>query len=323
MTDENRGQKSPETIIFIFIDGIGFGKKDIVYNPFTKYGRDFFSALGGKSSFSPPGHLIATDAHMGLYSAAPQSGTGQTALFTGHNTIDIIHRHVAGFPPFSLRPYLKTDSLINKFIIHNLKASVINTYTHKFEELLKKPRSERFMSASTLMQLGSRQKFLNVNDLLQEESIFMDITNWFLRKELGYDVPEISPVEAGRRIVKIARNYNLIIFEYFFPDKYGHEGTDNDVAFIVDHLESFLSGIWEEIDPEHELVVVGSDHGNFEDLSIPTHTHNPIPTIIYGAGEALAEKSIREIYDIPRYIFRLKNISYSEPARISGNGTHV
>ena len=306
-------QKDPETIVFVFIDGIGIGKKDSENNPFTKFGKDFFSVLGGKSSFTPPGVLIPTDAHMGLYSTLPQSGTGQTALFTGHNTISLMHRHMAGFPPYSLRPYLKNDSIINKYLKHDLKASVINTYTNHFLEILEKPRSERFMSASTLMQLGSGQKFLTIEDHMNGKSLFMDITNWFLRKELGYTMPEVHPIEAGRQLVRIARAYNIVFYEYFFPDKYGHEGHDYDVEFIVNHLESFLSGIWEEIDPNKELVVIASDHGNFEDLSTPVHTHNLIPTILYGAGDSEAQLHIKEIYDVARYIYLLKNMKYEEP----------
>ena len=317
MTEGANIQNGPDTIIFVFIDGIGFGKKDLIYNPFTKYGRDFFSVLGGKTSFDPPGVMIPVDAHMGLYSSPPQSGTGQAALFTGHNTISLMHRHMAGFPPYSLRPYLKNDSIIKKFIQNNYKASVINTYTSKFMELMEKPRSERFMSASTLMQIGSGQRLLTMEDHLNGKSLFMDITNWFLRKELGYNIPELNPVEAGRRLVNIARDYNIVVYEYFFSDKYGHEGLDHDVSFIVNHMESLLTGIWEEIDPENELVVISSDHGNFEDLSIPVHTHNKIPALLYGKGDNGASDHLREIYDIARYIYLLKNIKYEEPAPLT------
>ncbi|MDH4200186.1 MAG: hypothetical protein OEV66_07375 [Spirochaetia bacterium] len=305
-------KNDPETIIFVFIDGIGIGLKNSDTNPFTRYGKDFFSALGGKSSFTPPGILIPADAHMSLYSTPPQSGTGQAALFTGYNTISLVHRHMSGFPPFSLRPYLKNKSIIHYFLQNSLKASVINTYTKKYLEILGKPRSERFMSASTMMQTGSGQRLLSVDDLLEEKSIFMDITNWFLRKELGYKVPEILPDESGRRLVRLASDYNLVVFEYFFPDKYGHDSEINDVEFIVDHLEGFLKGIWEELDPSRQLVVVSSDHGNFEDLSIPVHTHNMIPAIFYGCGQSLAPSFVREIYDVPRFLLSLKKIEFHE-----------
>ncbi|MDH4263352.1 MAG: metalloenzyme [Spirochaetia bacterium] len=310
----DKNKNGPETIILVFIDGIGFGKKDLVYNPFTKYGKDFFSVLGGKTSFSPPGTIIPINAHMGLTSSLPQSGTGQVALFTGHNTISLMHRHMAGFPPYSLRPYIKNDSIVNFFLKHQLKAGVINTYTRRFLEILEKPRSERFMSASTLMQIGSGQRLLTMEDHFNEKSLFMDITNWFLRKELGYDIPEITPLEAGKRLVKIARDYNLVVYEYFFTDKYGHEGTNHDVAFIVNHIEDLLTGIWEEINPEKELVVVSSDHGNFEDLSTPVHTENQIPAIFYGSGDDKVTINVREIYDVARYLYSLKNIQYKEPS---------
>lgn len=309
---QNEKNCNPEAIIFFFIDGIGFGKNDSGINPFTRYGRDFFSPLGGKLSFNNPGQMTEADPHMGLKSQLPQSGTGQTALFTGYNAAKIMKRHVAGFPPYTLRPYLKNKSLIKIFLENSLKAGVINTYTKRYMDLIEQPRSERFMSASTLMQTGSEQRLLTVEDLIREKSLFMDITNWFLRSELGHkEISEITPKKAGRRLVKIARDYNLIIYEYFFPDKFGHDAQIGDVSFIVEHLEEFLGGIWEELDPQRQLLVISSDHGNFEDLSIPVHTHNMVPLITYGCGADVISKSVKQIYDIPRTMLSLKGIPFS------------
>lgn len=295
--------KRPNTVLYIFIDGIGIGKSDPQVNPFARYDNAFFSVLGGASSFGPPGELIETDVHMGV-PGIPQSGTGQTALFTGYNGPAIFGRHAAGFPPFSLRPYLKEKSILRKFAQAGLRGSLINAYTQRFFEMLQKPRTERFMSASSLMQAGSGLPFLTVEDLKEGRAIYMDITNWYLRKS-DKGVGLLPPKKAGRRMVDIARTYDLAVYEYFFPDRLGHDRSMGEARKVVKHMDGMLEGVWENIDPQEELVIVTSDHGNFEDLSIGVHTENPAPTILYGCGADFLRPRIRSLYDIPRAISEL------------------
>jgi bisphosphoglycerate-independent phosphoglycerate mutase (AlkP superfamily) len=241
----------------------------------------------------------------------PQSGTGQTAIFTGYNAPQIMGRHVAGFPPFSLRDYLKSKSLLNKFIEFGYKGSLVNAYSPRYFEMLEKhKRYERLMSASTLMQLGSGQKLLDLNDLSEGRAVYMDMTHWVLRKYEPWVAPRKAKV-AGRILMDIARNYNLVIYEYFFPDKVGHDGGFVKAKKVISHMNDFLSGVWENIDPENELVIVCSDHGNFEDLSRADHTENPIPGIFYGCGEDLLSDLVKVLYDIPRTIYKLMNIEFN------------
>ena len=51
-------------------------------------------------------------------------------------------------------------------------------------------------------------------------------------------------------------------------------------------------------DLTRDLVVVGSDHGNLEDLSRKTHTANPVPTMVWGAGAHAFASRIRTIADL-------------------------
>ncbi|MES0488763.1 MAG: hypothetical protein ABUK01_02150 [Leptospirales bacterium] len=241
----------------------------------------------------------------------PQSGTGQTALFTGYNGAQIMGRHVAGFPPYSLRPYLKKHSILHKFMESGYKASLINAYTETYLKRLEGPRSERLMSASTLMQRGTGNSFLNETDLREDRSIFMDITHWVLRRFIE-DIPLKDPKERGRTLVKIAKNYDLSVFEYFLADRIGHEGIWDEGKKILYHLDEFLSGVWEDLDPENQCVVICSDHGNFEDLSNGLHTDNMTPLYVYGKNEAMFDESIKSLYDIPRRMYQWKNIDFSE-----------
>ena len=81
---------------------------------------------------------------------------------------------------------------------------------------------------------------------------------------------------------------------------------------ITAHIEGLLEGVWEELDPEKELVVITSDHGNFEDMSVKPHTENKVFTAVYGKGQELFEQEVKYLYDIPRTIMKLSGIEFKE-----------
>jgi bisphosphoglycerate-independent phosphoglycerate mutase (AlkP superfamily) len=60
-------------------------------------------------------------------------------------------------------------------------------------------------------------------------------------------------------------------------------------------LDSFLFTIINELDYNKLSLIICSDHGNFEDLSVKTHTLNPALTITAGRN---AEKLYKEIKNI-------------------------
>ena len=237
----------------------------------------------------------------------PQSATGQTALFTGFNGAKIMGRHVTGFPTYTLRPYVKEKSIIRKFIEKGLKATLLNSYSETYLKRIKGPRGERLMSASSLMQLGSGQEFMSMKNYLDGKSLYMDITNWFLRQK-GMNIPMVSPKQTGRKLVRIARDYDLVIYEYFFTDKIGHEPSMGAAKRILNHIEGLLEGVWEEIDRTKELFVLSSDHGNFEDLYHSHHTQNYVPTIVYGKSSGIFKNKVKFLYDIPTTIMELTEL---------------
>ncbi len=143
----------------------------------------------------------------------------------------------------------------------------------------------------------------------------MDITNWFLRKN-DKSIGLLPPKKAGRRMMEIARNYRLAIYEYFFPDRLGHDQGMGEARKIIKHMDGLLEGIWETIDPDRELFILASDHGNFEDLSHGIHTENRAPTILYGRGSDEMQNNIRALYDIPRQLFTLFDIPFDDKAPV-------
>ena len=237
----------------------------------------------------------------------PQSATGQTALFTGINGAKILERHVTGFPTYTLRPLFREKSVIKRFVENGKKATLLNSYTDWYLNKIQSSRGKRFISASSLTQAASGLPFFTMKDYLAGKSLYMDITNWFL-KSTGMNIALTTPKKTGRKLVSLARNYDLVLYEYFFTDKIGHEADMKSARKILNHIEGLLEGVWEEMDPEKELFILSSDHGNFEDLSHTHHTNHLVPTIVYGKSSDILRQQIKFLFDIPNAIASLKNI---------------
>jgi bisphosphoglycerate-independent phosphoglycerate mutase (AlkP superfamily) len=49
---------------------------------------------------------------------------------------------------------------------------------------------------------------------------------------------------------------------------------------------------------QNTTVVLTSDHGNFEDLSVKMHTHHLVPTCVWGAGQKIFLDRVKRLEDI-------------------------
>jgi len=299
---------NPGPIIYIFLDGVGIGTGDKTKNPFARFDYPFFAGHGARE-YTLPGTMISTDAHMGI-AGLPQSATGQTALFTGYNGPQILGRHVNGYPTFTLRPYFKEKNLLKVMNDAGFKASLINSYSSWYLKRLEHPRAERMLSASSLMQRHSGRPYFTTEDYLAGRSLYMDLNNWFLRKN-GMQIPFASAKANGRKLVQIAQDYDVIVFEYFFTDKVGHEQAWGAAKRVIRHVDDFLSGVWEELDTTRDTVVISSDHGNLEDLSVKTHTQNPVGTWVHGRHESRFADRVKALTDIPQVILDIFGLPFA------------
>jgi bisphosphoglycerate-independent phosphoglycerate mutase (AlkP superfamily) len=61
-----------------------------------------------------------------------------------------------------------------------------------------------------------------------------------------------------------------------------------------------LGGLLEKWKDEEGLILITSDHGNMEDLSIRKHTDNPVPALVIGAEELRAQfiEGLEDLSDI-------------------------
>ena len=305
-------------ILMIFIDGLGLGNEDSVNNPFitakTPFLRKVLSGASlsassiGKGIDSPAMMIRPTDATLGI-SGLPQSATGQTTIFTGINASAVVGRHINGLPTYSLRKLIGEASLFKVIHEGGGKAVFANTFTKEYFDSVEQGKWRH--SVTTTAALAGNCDLFMPEDLMRGESIYQDITNEKLR-ERGYDVPIWEPEEAGAILINQAVKNDFTLFEYFQTDHCGHHQDFPLALTLLNRLDRFLGTIAGGLTENHLTLLVVSDHGNIEDLSIKTHTLNPVPTIVIGEG-VTEFKEIRSLMDIYPAVLNFLGFKYFRP----------
>ena len=290
-------------LVLFFIDGLGLGPDDPDYNPL----RSLFTRLmSGKKLvntegplFFPNGVLVPTDPILGV-PGIPQSATGQTSLFTGVNAQKQIGLHLSAFPNNELKALIEKYSLMKILRQGGIKSTSANLYSKEFFTKRKHPRRNLF-PASTLTIKASGSRFRFRDDYLAGQAVFADITNELIRKR-GYKIDLIKPEQAGQHMLNILTDHQFVFFEYFMTDLYGHSQNISELKKCKDILERFTQTMWNGIDNQNTGILVVSDHGNAEDISIINHTTNKIPTLLFTCNKeaqklfALKIKNLTDIY---------------------------
>ncbi|MBN2355371.1 metalloenzyme [candidate division KSB1 bacterium] len=250
----------------------------------------------------PHGLALGLDATLGV-PGLPQSATGQTTLLTGINAAEAIGKHLNGFPNQKLRDIIAEHSILKQVTNIGKRAAFLNTFRPPFFdydpfEII------RYLSVTTVVNLYAGLPFFDLDDLRNGKSIYQDISGESLR-QLSFDVPIYMPEKGGEIIGRQSQEYDFSFFEYFQTDRAGHSREYSRAANELVGLERFLDTVLVTIDLKNTLVLVTSDHGNIEDLSVKGHTRNPAMTLAFGcAGETLVEK-IRTIQDVTPAIMQL------------------
>ncbi len=222
------------------------------------------------------GILSPTDACLGI-EGRPQSASGQTTILTGINASATIGYHKQGFPNQALLDIIREHSIFLQLKRSGInEITFANTYTPKFFE-----SRPRWISATTAAVEAAGLRFNTVSDLSAGRAVFQDFTNTMLI-ERGEPVDPRSPEEAGEVLAGIVAAHKFTLYEYFITDKIGHAQDYEAAGRVLRALALFIRSLLAKIDLEKTTVVLTSDHGNIEDLSVRTHTLNLVPTIVWG-----------------------------------------
>ncbi len=291
------------SLYLIFWDGVGYGRKDADENPFFAARLPALQALCGDALFSLNRRRIVThrasivpvNATLGI-AGLPQSGTGQTALFTGVNAPRIVGSHFGPYPYSTLVPIIREKNIFRR--LHSLGASYrfVNGFPRRYIEYLEAHASRTPVVALAYSSVtGSLHTHLDVH---AGTALSADIigSRW---KDLGHaDIDEVEPEAAGENFVRIGVPYDFVLFEYFITDKAGHSQHRGTAVDSLERLDRFLDGILVKFDVQRDTLLLISDHGNIEDLTTKSHTRNPVPLIAAGRHREYFAGAIRRLTDL-------------------------
>lgn len=271
-----------------FIDGLGLGEDDPLTNPLAPGHDGFAELIGGplikdyvgEGIDAPYTVVVPTDALLGV-AGLPQSATGQTSLLTGINAQARIGRHLNGFPSPALSEILQESGIFRRYAMIKQKAVFANAFTPEYFHGVYQRKWR--LSATTVAALAGDQPLKEVDDLRRGSAVYQDMTREHFI-ERGYGIHTVEPAQAGRDFARLIQENDFTLYEYFQTDRCGHKQNREWAARILDHFSEFLHGLFSILDPRNDLLIITSDHGNFEAMDRKTHTMNPVPTIAWGYG---------------------------------------
>lgn len=284
---------APVSVLLFFIDGLGIGTRG-PHNPFDGLGDAAPLAIfqGEPAEIPFDGVLAPTDACLGV-DGRPQSASGQTTILTGINAPQAIGYHKQGFPNQALLAIIREHSIFLQLKRAGVdEITFANTYTEKF--FAERPR---WISATTAAVEAGGVRFNRVDDLRAGRAVYMDFTNAMLI-ERGETADLRTPEEAGAVLASIVAANKFTLYEYFITDKVGHAQDFAAAARVLQGLARFIRALLAKVDLKTTTVVLTSDHGNIENLSLRNHTLNLVPTIVWGEHRTDLAARIHSLTDI-------------------------
>ena len=299
-------------MLFIFLDGIGLGENNPETNPFARAKMPNLNAvLDGRSLLkdAAPFHgeratLLAIDPSVGV-NGLPQSATGQGMLVTGINIPAELGYHYGPKPNREVAAFLNDGTLFSRFAKAGKKTALLNAYPPRYFDGI--DSGKRLYSSIPLAVTKAGIELFKRDDLFAGRALSADFTGAGWRTMLGFpDLPGMDPQQAGRKLVKLAKEYDFSLFEYWASDYAGHKQQMDTAIELMETFDEVLGGLLNEMNEDELLVLVTSDHGNMEDLSTRKHTDANVPAIIIGNKTAREEfaHDLEDLTDIAPAIWR-------------------
>jgi hypothetical protein len=312
-------------VLFVFVDGVGAGARDPDRNPLAR-GEFLLSRFedGTGAPLPAGGRATLADARLGV-PGRPQSATGQTTILTGENAPRAVGRHVLGYPDAALRALLRDRSIFRVLADAGGRAAFANAYPVAYLRALGIPaegeaefgigRRRARAAATTVAYSAGGGAFRTWADAKAGRGLTHDITGRRARAH-GADVPVREPEEAAGILLALSRAHDLALFEFFETDEAGHARSMERAVDALRRLDAFLRALLAGLGPGDALVVA-SDHGNVEDLSVRNHTLSPVPVL--GFGRAAGEiGGVRDLTHLAPLLLRLARAGRLPPAPASG-----
>lgn len=301
--------------LFIFLDGIGLGADDPALNPFAAARTPaLWSLTGGAPWLRATPRMAAngavfvpTDPRLGV-PGRPQSATGQATIFTGRNVAAELGEHYGPRPTPAIRHILAEDNLIKRLVAAGRRVAFLDAYPPRFFDAVR--RGKRLLSALQQAVFEAGVPLRGVEELRAGRAFSADFIGQGWRDMLGFsDTPVFAPEEAGARLASVAQDYDFSLISTWITDEIGHRGPlERGVAFL-ELFDRVLSGLLSVWDTRNGLIILTSDHGNMEDVTVRQHTQNDVPTVAIGAERNTFAEGLAALTDITPGVLRALKVT--------------
>src|SRR5208283_1832800 len=148
-------------VLMIFWDGVGYGKEDSSINPFFAGNFPTFKklfdgtifSLRNRKIFSSRASVTPVNTTLGV-EGLPQSGTGQTAIFTGVNAPKKIGRHFGPYPYSTLVPIIIERNVFVRLQQCRKNVFFVNAFPAKYFNYINSPRGRTPVVALSYVSAG-------------------------------------------------------------------------------------------------------------------------------------------------------------------------
>jgi len=245
------------------------------------------------------------DACLGI-EGRPQSASGQATLLTGENVPQSIGQHYGPKPNTEIRSILENGNLFSKLKQAGYQACLINAFPKEYFNAI--DSGKRIPGAIAMAARSAGIPLKTTTDLFNGEALSADFTALGWRNHLNYeDTPVLTPEEAGTKLTQLTDKYDFTFFEYWLSDYAGHKRNMHAAQELLSTLDQVLGGLLSNWNDEDGIILITSDHGNLEDLTVRNHTRNPVPAIVVGAPEYRERftNNLKDLTDISPAILKL------------------
>ncbi|KAB2909831.1 MAG: alkaline phosphatase family protein [Ignavibacteriales bacterium] len=308
-TKEKNEKKCNGSVILLFVDGVGIGEPYKEKNPFFSHPFKIFSDVfpeaphhGNVPLQCEQGVLFPVDAAHG-FPGFPQSGTGQMSIFGGFDAIKAFGGHFGPYAPISIVDKIYETNVFKDALAAGYSFNFLNAYPRPFFTYLRKKPKRLNVTAHCVLSSGIG--FNKAAQVHKKQAVSAEITNQRWRDKIGLLVPLITPEDAANILLRKAKTADLLVYEYFLTDYAGHRRYDGNLEELYDTIDRFLLHIFKNFNSEQDTILLCSDHGNFEDISVKTHTMNPSMFIALGKHADKAPKEIKDLKSIKKFVFKI------------------
>jgi 2,3-bisphosphoglycerate-independent phosphoglycerate mutase len=284
-------------IAWLMLDGVGLCASH-EHHPFATLELPTLASLGvsmAREHTSPEFVTRVLDANLGV-PGLPQSGTGQTTILTGINAAQKLGFHHGPWVSPSLKPLLEQS-------VFRLVESVrlVNYYPQGYLDALERGKMRLNAIATSALECGAQlegMSGLGIPPMLRAPS---ERNPHAGELEFDLDLPDSlkTQIETWARAF-VTSTAQITVFDEWWTDHLGHAMDLAQARAFAQRLEVFCAACLQHR-PAETLFLITSDHGNFEDLSVKTHTRNPVPFAAVGPGSRGFE-SVSSLVDIAKAI---------------------